>query len=39
VNGMSVERDMAHIRRSLGVCPQFDVLWPQLTGRVACSFA
>ena len=33
VNGASVERDMKRIRRSLGVCPQFDVLWPQLTVR------
>lgn len=33
VNGMSVERDMKDIRCHLGVCPQFDVLWPQLTVR------
>jgi ATP-binding cassette subfamily A (ABC1) protein 1/ATP-binding cassette subfamily A (ABC1) protein 3 len=31
--GLSVHRDMAAIRGSLGVCPQFDVLWPQLTVR------
>ncbi|KAL4853959.1 ATP-binding cassette sub-family A member 3 [Chlorella vulgaris] len=31
--GLSVRRDMAAIRGSLGVCPQFDVLWPQLTVR------
>ena len=33
IDGKDVERDMKQIRRSLGVCPQFDVLWPQLTVR------
>jgi len=31
VNGFHVEREPAGARRSLGVAPQFDVLWPQLT--------
>lgn len=30
---LSTRRDMAAIRASLGVCPQFDVLWPQLSVR------
>jgi ABC-type multidrug transport system ATPase subunit len=30
VDGLSVEHDMKLIRRSLGVCPQFDVLWPSV---------
>jgi ABC-type multidrug transport system ATPase subunit len=31
--GYSVKRDMASIRAIMGVCPQHDVLWAQLTGR------
>lgn len=31
--GLSVARDMAAIRGTLGVCPQYDVLWPQLSVR------
>ncbi|KAI8469139.1 MAG: hypothetical protein J3K34DRAFT_522412 [Monoraphidium minutum] len=31
VDGLDVSKEMAAVRRSLGVCPQFDVLWPQLT--------
>jgi len=31
--GLSIRRDMRAIRSSLGVCPQFDVLWPQLSVR------
>ena len=33
VDGRSVRDDMTGIRESLGVCPQFDVLWPDLTVR------
>ena len=33
VDGRSIGADMAHIRKSLGVCPQFDILWPDLTVR------
>lgn len=33
IDGMSVETDMRSIRKDLGVCPQFDVLWPTLTAR------
>ncbi|GAB4821282.1 hypothetical protein N2152v2_008328 [Parachlorella kessleri] len=33
INGLSVRHDMAAIRHSLGVCPQFDVLWPAITVR------
>ena len=33
IDGMSVETDMQSIRKDLGVCPQFDVLWPTLTAR------
>jgi ABC-type multidrug transport system ATPase subunit len=31
INGRDVSRDMAAIRHSLGVCPQHDVLFPDLT--------
>jgi hypothetical protein len=31
VEGLDVATSMAAIRRSLGVCPQFDILWPRLT--------
>ena len=33
VNGKSIRTEMEHIRESLGICPQFDVLWPMLTVR------
>lgn len=31
VEGLDAATQMAAIRRSLGVCPQFDILWPHLT--------
>lgn len=33
VRGHSVVRDMPAVRGSLGVCPQFDVLWPEISVR------
>jgi ABC-type multidrug transport system ATPase subunit len=33
VDGVDVARDLQKARASLGVCPQFDVLWPTLTVR------
>eukprot|EP00892_Ulva_mutabilis_P002745 jgi/Ulvmu1/12471/UM009_0123.1 len=33
VDGRDVERDMPRLRASLGVCPQYDMLWPLLTVR------
>ena len=33
VNGRRVDQDMAGIRGSLGLCPQFDILWPTITVR------
>merc|ERR1719424_1997540 len=33
VNGKSIRTEMEHIGESLGICPQFDVLWPMLTVR------
>jgi ABC-type multidrug transport system ATPase subunit len=30
---MSILDDMSQIRKVMGVCPQHDVLWDQLTGR------
>ena len=33
VNGLNVATDVRSIRGDLGVCPQFDVLWPTLTVR------
>ena len=29
--GMSIAEDMHEIRRNLGVCPQHDILFPELT--------
>lgn len=31
INGMSIRSQMALIRQNLGVCPQFDILWPDIT--------
>ncbi|CAN0282554.1 unnamed protein product, partial [Laminaria digitata] len=33
VAGRDVNGDMSNIRRSLGVCPQHDILYPNLTVR------
>lgn len=33
INGKSIKTDMPAIRASLGICPQFDVLWPMMTVR------
>ena len=33
INGFDVATQMSSIRLSLGICPQFDVLWPVLTCR------
>jgi ABC-type multidrug transport system ATPase subunit len=33
INGLSIRDHMDAIRRSLGVCPQFDILWPDITVR------
>jgi ATP-binding cassette subfamily A (ABC1) protein 1/ATP-binding cassette subfamily A (ABC1) protein 3 len=33
INGLDILTDMAAIRRDLGVCPQFDILWPDITVR------
>jgi ABC-type multidrug transport system ATPase subunit len=32
-NGYSVVNNPDAIRAQLGVCPQFDILWPHLTAR------
>ena len=31
INGLSIRDSMAAIRQSLGVCPQFDILWPDIS--------
>ena len=31
INGLSLREGLGQIRRSMGVCPQFDILWPTLT--------
>ena len=31
INGMNIKDDMTAIRSDLGVCPQFDILWPEIT--------
>ena len=33
VHGQSILHGMAAIRQSLGVCPQFDILWPEISVR------
>lgn len=33
VEGQSILTQMGQIRESLGVCPQFDILWPEITVR------
>ena len=33
INGYDTETQMREIREGLGICPQFDVLWPTLTVR------
>ena len=33
INGLSIREHMDTIRQSLGVCPQFDILWPDITVR------
>ena len=31
IGGRSISSDIGTIRHDLGVCPQFDILWPDLT--------
>ncbi|KAK3266229.1 hypothetical protein CYMTET_25133, partial [Cymbomonas tetramitiformis] len=31
INGHSISSGMGAIRRSLGLCPQYDILWPEIT--------
>lgn len=31
ISGMNVETHLDLIRKQLGVCPQFDILWDDLT--------
>jgi ABC-type multidrug transport system ATPase subunit len=42
VNGLSVRDDAVQIQSMLGMCPQEDILWPQLSARqhldVVCGF-
>ena len=33
VYGASILTGMPRIRQSLGVCPQFDILWPEISAR------
>ena len=33
INGLDVEDDIEEIRTVMGVCPQFDILWDQLTAE------
>ncbi|KAL2613896.1 hypothetical protein R1flu_025588 [Riccia fluitans] len=33
IHGLDIRKDMTTIHRSMGVCPQHDLLWEQLTGR------
>ena len=38
INGLSINTSMAEIRRHMGFCPQFDILWPLLTVREHLTF-
>lgn len=38
LNGLSVRTDMREIYKQTGVCPQFDRLWEDLSGREHLSF-
>ena len=31
INGLNIKYDFNEIRRNIGFCPQFDLLWDQLT--------
>jgi ABC-type multidrug transport system ATPase subunit len=31
IDGVHVDEDIRHIRKVIGVCPQFDILWEELT--------
>lgn len=31
IGGHDIRTNMAAIRQSLGICPQFDILWPDIT--------
>ena len=31
VGGYSIIKDISKVHLAMGVCPQFDILWPQLT--------
>jgi ABC-type multidrug transport system ATPase subunit len=31
ISGMNVATHMHHLRKRMGVCPQFDILWDELT--------
>ncbi|KAK3284750.1 hypothetical protein CYMTET_7616 [Cymbomonas tetramitiformis] len=33
INGLDINTSMSTIRSSMGLCPQFDILWPTLTVR------
>lgn len=33
IHGRSIRSEMAEIRHDVGVCPQFEVYWEELTGR------
>ena len=41
INGMSIRDNMGTIRQNLGVCPQFDILWPDITvcWDITCAIA
>ncbi|KRW98659.1 P-loop containing nucleoside triphosphate hydrolase [Pseudocohnilembus persalinus] len=33
INGKDIEQDLNIIRQQIGVCPQFDILWQELTAK------
>lgn len=33
IGGYSINVAMSKIRQNLGICPQFDILWPDITVR------
>lgn len=38
INGHDIRTDLTRVRESLGLCPQYDVLWDDLTVQEHCIF-
>jgi ABC-type multidrug transport system ATPase subunit len=38
IDGIHVDQDITSIRKMIGVCPQFDILWEELTAAEHLTF-